>query len=315
MKFYPEVGVKRDVSSKPSTEYYALRAFLSVKWLFIEEEKEEQNPMPGFRYVDTQNTFNLYENDNFLPMGFAYDYYILREEFDKAATSAKSKLLLKAIVLEEDDADYNSDILWPLDLSNCGLGYDDFTEDVKDRRTQCTDYFEKDNRGFSAHINLSKENLVFFSVPYEEGWSVTVNGEPAEVIKANIGFMAVRCPEGECDIRFQYMTPGLIYGIILSVGGLILLAGYLALFGVRKMMGNRKEMEIGQVVPDQFSENDENSSDLSKDDFLYGVFGEMNQGIEEENEDDLKEFLEKGTQETPKPLSEPLHKKEENEND
>ncbi len=314
MEFYPEVGVKRDVSSKPSTDYYALRALLSVKWLFIEEGKEEQNPMPGFRYVDNQNTFNLYENDNFLPMGFAYDYYILREDFDKAATSSKAKLLLKAIVLEEDDVDYNSDILWELDQSNCNFGYDDFTDDVKDRRTQCTDSFTKDNRGFSAHINLSKENLVFFSVPYEKGWSATVNGKPAEVVKANIGFMAVRCPEGECDIRFQYMTPGLVWGIILSVAGLALLAGYLALFGVRQMINNRTEMEVGQVVPDQFSDSEESSGNLSKDDFLYGIFAEMNQGIEEDNEEDLKEFLERGAPGKTKPLPEPPPEKEENGN-
>ena len=55
-------------------------------------------------------------------------------------------------------------------------------EDVKDRRTQCTDYFAKDNWGFSAHIDLSRENLVFFSVPYEKGWSATVNGELFSII-------------------------------------------------------------------------------------------------------------------------------------
>ncbi len=277
MEFYPEVGVKRDVSSKPSTDYYALRAFLSVKWLFIEEGKEEQNPMPGFQYVNTQNTFNLYENENFLPMGFAYDYYITREDFDNASTSAKSKLLLKAMVLDEEAADWNSDLLWELDQSNCGFSYEDFVEDVKDRRTQCTDYFAKDNWGFSAHIDLSRENLVFFSVPYEKGWSATVNGEPAEIVRCNIGFMAVRCPEGESDIRFHYIPPGLIPGVILSVIGLMLLAGYLALFGIRRFMDRRPEIEIGQVVPDQFSGSDSKSRDVSEANVLDGLLSELEQ--------------------------------------
>ena len=33
MEFYPEVGVTRDVSSKPDTKLYALRSLLSVRWL------------------------------------------------------------------------------------------------------------------------------------------------------------------------------------------------------------------------------------------------------------------------------------------
>ena len=37
--------------------------------------------------------------------------------------------------------------------------------------------FHGNSTGFTAEINLPKENLIFFSVPYDSGFSATVNGE------------------------------------------------------------------------------------------------------------------------------------------
>ena len=43
--------------------------------------------------------------------------------------------------------------------------------------------FHGNSTGFTAEINLPKENLIFFSVPYDSGFSATVNGEKREIIK------------------------------------------------------------------------------------------------------------------------------------
>lgn len=94
------------------------------------------------------------------------------------------------------------------------------------RALSCYD-FQIDNRGFTARSNLEEETLMFFSVPYDEGWSATVNGEEALIEKANIGFMAVRVPAGEAEIRFDYHTPGLKNGAIVSLCGLVVLGCYL----------------------------------------------------------------------------------------
>ena len=49
----------------------------------------------------------------------------------------------------------------------------------RDRRALSCYDFQIDNRGFTARSNLEEETLMFFSVPYDEGWSATVNGEEA----------------------------------------------------------------------------------------------------------------------------------------
>ena len=78
-------------------------------------------------------------------------------------------------------------------------------------------------------MELDRENLVFFSVPYEEGgWTATVDGQPADIEEVNVGFMAVRVPAGTHTVRFNYMTPGLQTGCLITVGSLVLFAAYIA---------------------------------------------------------------------------------------
>ena len=43
----------------------------------------------------------------------------------------------------------------------------------------------------------------------------------------NNGFMAVRVPAGDSTIRFDYMTPGLKTGFLITLSGLLLLISYL----------------------------------------------------------------------------------------
>ena len=52
MAFYPEVGVKRDVNSKPDAENYALRGLLSVRYTLVAKDKETEwtdKDLPGWQ--------------------------------------------------------------------------------------------------------------------------------------------------------------------------------------------------------------------------------------------------------------------------
>ncbi|MBQ1433780.1 MAG: YfhO family protein, partial [Ruminococcus sp.] len=87
MDFYSEMGQTRDVASRMEKNVYPFRALLSVRYYFDEMTEaqingEEENPkyetideLEGFTYLDTMNGFNIYENQNYIPMGFAYDLY------------------------------------------------------------------------------------------------------------------------------------------------------------------------------------------------------------------------------------------------
>ena len=69
---------------------------------------------------------------------------------------------------------------------------------------------------------------VFFSIPYESGWTAYVNGEKVDIEQVNVGFMAIRVNAGaNIRIEFVYQTPGLFLGCIISIVCIILLVLYM----------------------------------------------------------------------------------------
>ncbi len=261
MDFYNSVGVKRSVGSRPDSSTYALRSLLSVRWLFdydpaaggieLYNKKAEDafsvdgvDAMPGWTYCDTQQGFRIYQNDCFIPMGFTYEGYITRSEYEEMYEDNRQFALLKALVVE--DADAAAVPLPHLDPYDFNCTESAYKKDCAARRAGAASSFAVDKTGFTATIFSEKDNWVFFSVPYESGWSAAVNGQPADIHTVNVGFMAVACPAGESvTIRFNYETPGLRYGICISAAGLVLLAVYLLCVA----RPNRRAKQAAQQLP------------------------------------------------------------------
>jgi len=268
MDFYTSVGVTRTVGSRPDSEHYALRSLLSTRWLFdyIQPEGDVQlyfkdndfeedgvTAMPGWSYYDTQDGYAVYENDNFIPMGFTYEYYITRSDYDALDQEQRELVMLAALVVEED-GDALTLGLEPLDISSLYFTQWEFEENCRDRAAMAADSFTTDKKGFTATITPERDTLVFFSVPYEPGWSATVNGKSADIVKANVGFMAVACPGGqEATIRFDYQTPGLYYGAYASAAGVGILLIYWLIVGLCWRRRRRQAAAFSLDLPETFS--------------------------------------------------------------
>ena len=94
-------------------------------------------------------------------------------------------------------------------------------------KRKCCENFSHNSYGFTANISLEKENLVVFTVPYESGWTATVNDTPAEIENVDSGMMAVKCSKGENEIHFEYKTPGLTESFIIMIFGFFLYVLYI----------------------------------------------------------------------------------------
>ena len=240
MEFYEYLGVERSVGSRPDTDIPAIRPLLSVKYLlnrifsnpFIDENGETK--MSGYKYIKTQDGYYVYENENYIPYGFSYDYYMTKDFCDSYDDEAKARMMLKAVLLDSEQIEKYGDILKNIEdarenTDGITLYTDDeaMSQDSKRLAQTSASSFKYDNNGFTAKVSRDKDSLVFFSVPYDKGWSATVNGNKAEIEKVNVGFMAVKVNEGESTIRFDYTTPGLYLGIKISAGAVILFLIYL----------------------------------------------------------------------------------------
>ena len=233
LSFYPALGVKRDVRSEPDISNYALRGLLSVKYLITTPEKQEDflaAADDGWSYYDTKDGFMLYENENYVPMGFTYDYYITEESYETTVKNTRANLLMRALVLSEEDAEAYGKYLEKLPEAKLDdLWYDTYVSDCADRRASACSSFQMTNSGFHAEIALKKDDLVFFSVPYDDGFTACVNGKEADIVRVDEGLMAVLAPAGENTIDFVYQADGYPLASKVSLAALavfVLYAGY-----------------------------------------------------------------------------------------
>lgn len=256
MDFYSSIGQTRDVASRMETKVYPLRSLFSVKYYFNELTESERKGITevskpktlanlyGFEYVDTQNGFNIYENKYYVPMGFTYDYYCLDSDIQKASEVDKTSMLMKALVLTPEQAAKYNNILSYYSFKGTDYSTDQYYQNCLDRRANSCSSFSYDSYGFNAKIDLDKDNLVFFSVPYDDGWSAKVNGQDVEIEKVDYGFMAVLCPAGSNDIQFTYETKGLFWGKVITAVGFGSLIVYL---GAVRFTGRKKKEEAQPV--------------------------------------------------------------------
>ena len=252
MSFYDYIGVERSVASRPDTDVAAIRPLLSVKYLlnrkdgdsFLDDDNETL--MPDYEYVKTSGGYYIYENKNYIPYGFSYDYYMSYEFCDSYSKSDRASLMLKAVLLTDEQIkkySYLLDNLENLELppyyyeeegTSLSLTDEAMAYDCEQLRETSADLFEIDNDGFTAKVTRDKDNLVFFSVPYDDGWTAYVNGKEAEIENVNVGFMAVKVGTGESEIRFVYRTPGLVNGLLITGGACIVLLLYILIWTIYK---------------------------------------------------------------------------------
>lgn len=237
---YDLLGIERSVNSNPKTENYALRSLTNVRYLIVSQNTDEKKldealkDMPMFEFMEEQDGYDIYHNTVALPMGYAYDTYIL--DSDAKKQTKVDNLMVGSAILTEEQAEKYSDILLerkPESL-NDEQRYERFLTDADERQALGAKQFSVNSSGFTAVTDYTSEKLMVFSVPYDKGWSGTVSVQGAapqalEVDKVNGGFIGVRIPAGVCEISFTYKTPGGSLGIICTVAGIVLFGGYILL--------------------------------------------------------------------------------------
>ena len=238
LSFYPGLGVKRDVRSEPEITNYALRGLLSVEYLITTPEQRESfedEADAGWTYLADVDGYTLYHNDNYVPMGFTYDYYVTEATYQTSIKTLRSNLLMRALVLTDEDVAQYGKYLTELseDMLN-DLHYDSYTQDCADRRAHSCSVFQMNNAGFHAEITLDKANLVFFSVPYDDGFTAYVNGEKTDILRVDEGLMAVLCPAGASSIDFVYQAAGLSASRVVTAVAIPVWVVYVACFVRRK---------------------------------------------------------------------------------
>lgn len=114
------------------------------------------------------------------------------------------------------------------------VSMEDYESEVKKLKQNEMNNINYGNNFVEGSINAKQKGILQISTSYSEGWKVFIDGEESELIKVNKGLIGTIVEEGEHWVRFEYETPYLKIGSILSLIGLI--AFFIMLLKERKML-------------------------------------------------------------------------------
>ena len=233
-------GITRTVETNIPVSRAGARAILSAKYYFenaiISKNRVYNNGegTDGYYFADNQNGFDVFQNLNFIPMGFTFEHYIRESEWDSLKASDHDYDLVRALILPDEVVDKYAGTLamtelTAADIKDTELTYNEFAQECSDRAATSCQSFETDTYGFTATTTMLKDNtLVFFSVPNTEGFSCTVDGQETPILKADYGLMAIPVSGGIHEIRVDYEPEGYKLGAVISRMGLLILVVYIA---------------------------------------------------------------------------------------
>lgn len=253
-KFYSLLGKDREFES-PSFELTseAGKALLSIKYEIVsnldEEDVKNERPLSVYNMTPfevsiyekgyglgehkkytNQFQFYLYKNDNFLPIGFSYEFYITEEELLRIPEEKRLYAMLRALVLSEADAQKLGDYVQHIEESSLSdLDDEHMLNDIRRRREVSSVSFTHDTASIYSTIVSDKKNVAFFSVPYDHSWRAYVNGKEVTIMNTG-GMMCVPLEKGNNDIVFKYLALDNLVGGIITVISILAFICYMLLF-------------------------------------------------------------------------------------
>jgi len=191
-------------NTKPDTELY-----LSIKNLKYENSKVKKDFKITTHYNGIKNSEQVLDKRSSA-------YYIENNDFLINLGTAKKQENAKLKITFNNKGTYSFD-----NLEILAIDMQSYNEKVNLlREKQMTDVVYGNNY-IGGKINTNKNGIVQITTSYSDGWRVFVDGEEAEIIKVNKGFIGTFVEAGEHEIRFEYKSPYIDLGIFFSIMGFI----------------------------------------------------------------------------------------------
>lgn len=86
----------------------------------------------------------------------------------------------------------------------------------------------------SGTINAGEDQTLFFSIPYDKGWNVKIDGKEVKTKALGKAFLTVKVPEGKHKVELTYVSSGFKEGAVLSIVGFVIFALTMAIFKKKK---------------------------------------------------------------------------------
>lgn len=100
--------------------------------------------------------------------------------------------------------------------------YMDAIRKIKENPVEVSSYKNK----VTVNYKVKNETSIFFTIPYDRGWSAYQNGKKLQIQQAQTGFMKIDVPEGEGTITLSFIPKGFVAGASCSLIAIIVFIFY-----------------------------------------------------------------------------------------
>lgn len=175
---------------------YDLMTFLNTKYAIVTEEDSisENWTLVNDDYMDG---LRIYENNNYRPLGTTYSKIMTEEEYKN---NGNTSLFLDYVISDDN--------------------YEEIKEYVSDANGETTEVYYVGNY-LNAKYSSDKDGFMVLTIPYDEGWNISIDGEPSNYYECNGGFIGMKISEGQHEISMSFIPKGFKLGLLFSVIGFI----------------------------------------------------------------------------------------------
>jgi len=206
---------------------FMLNSLLGVKYLIARQALQQ----PGLVPVAQGSNYLIYRNDMALPLGVVQSRQITQSAFAKLANLPTQEaniyrdiVMLSAVVLDQPVTGHGE--LFDLD----GL--------LNSKVVTLQDYYFKPAMALQAtglrleqfasnrikgRINPDQNGVLVFSIPFNQGWSLQIDGQPTPLMRANFGMLGAPVTAGSHTVELDFRLPGQRVGAMLGLLGWVLL--------------------------------------------------------------------------------------------
>lgn len=183
-----------------------LAAFLGVKYILSGNGEPDETK---YKLLDQVGSLYIHENVLDAQTAHFYTQDISEESFKELCTEENREELLGEAIALEDGTEIG-------DASEIQTLKSEEQETAEQNSSVTLDAPQKDSV-VTGSVHAEADGYALFMIPYEKGWSLTIDGEKAELLRGDIGFLACEVPEGDHTILLTFEAPGLKAGTIGSV--------------------------------------------------------------------------------------------------
>ena len=182
----------------------------------------------GFDSIAKFGDVTVYKNKFVLPFGFTYDKAIGEDEFKKLSPTQKDFCLLRAcIISNEDKSTFTS--LKPFNIADTAapVTFDNYMAYVNVRKADKFTISKFSDNNIIGSINVNDAKVLFFSIPFDEGWHLKLNGVYAKLYRINAGLTGLPIAKGNNKVELTFEPRLKVKGAAISIAALIVFLGLL----------------------------------------------------------------------------------------